>query len=198
MNPLFLALLALPAIIYSATTFDVQVGFDNSTKYFPDKVTLDMGDTVRFRFVSGVHTVTQESAAAKCQKDATAAFDIRQSEGSTLEYTFMKEGTFNYYSSTGDDCTKGMRGTVIVKGNGTSPKPPNNGTDNTNSTKNINNSTNSTNGTNGNNRTKTENNTKKDDKTKSGIDSASGADGATERLGTTLFVLALVAIAQHC
>jgi len=111
-------LLFLSSVVSATATFDVQVGYQGRLEFFPNQLTVAPGDTVRFRFMAGTHTVTMEQSGAQCQKAASALFDYRQQVGSTAEFVFHDAGTFGYYCAIGDHCQKGMRGSVTVSASG--------------------------------------------------------------------------------
>jgi len=115
------SLLFLSSVVSASATFDVQVGYSGRLEFFPNQITVAPGDTVRFRFMSGTHTVTMEQSGAQCQKAGAALFDYRQQVGSTAEFVFHDPGTFSYYCAIGDHCQKGMRGTVTVSSSGADP-----------------------------------------------------------------------------
>jgi len=112
------SLLLLTSSVLASATYDVQVGYSSRLEFFPNQLTVAPGDTVRFKFMSGTHTVTMEQAGAQCQAAAQSLFDYRQPSGTTAEFVFPNEGTFNYYCAIGDHCQKGMRGSVTVSSSG--------------------------------------------------------------------------------
>jgi len=112
-----LSLISTYFAVSATATYDVQVGYSNGLKFSPDLVTIQPGDTVRFKFVAGLHTVTMEGAQA-CQKADAARFDFRQPMGSTAEFMAKEPGKYPYYCAIGDHCQKGMRGMIIVQAEG--------------------------------------------------------------------------------
>jgi len=115
--------LPLLVIVYASqamasATYDVQVGYSSRLEFFPNQLTVAPGDTVRFKFMAGTHTVTMEQPGQQCQAAPSALFDYRQATGSTAEFVFHDEGTFGYFCAIGDHCQKGMRGTVTVSAAG--------------------------------------------------------------------------------
>jgi len=138
------SLLLLTSSVLASATYDVQVGYSSRLEFFPNQLTVAPGDTVRFKFMSGTHTVTMEQAGAQCQAAAQSLFDYRQPSGTTAEFVFPNEGTFNYYCAIGDHCQKGMRGSVTVSSTNSSLSTTSNGT--TTTTVNGTNGTNATSG----------------------------------------------------
>jgi len=115
------SLLFLSSVVYAASTFDVQVGYSGRMEFFPNQLTVAPGDTVRFRFMSGTHTVTMEQPGQQCQKANPALFDYRQAVGATSEFMFHDPGTFSYFCAIGNHCQQGMRGTIVVSAAGAAP-----------------------------------------------------------------------------
>lgn len=114
------SLLLLTSSVLASATYDVQVGYNSRLEFFPNQLTIAPGDAVRFKFMSGTHSVTMEQAGAQCQAAAQSLFDYHQPSGTTAEFVFQNEGTFNYYCAIGDHCQKGMRGSVTVSSSGSS------------------------------------------------------------------------------
>jgi len=110
------SLLFLSSVVSASATYDVQVGYSGRMEFFPNQITIAPGDTVRFRFMSGTHTVTLEQPGSQCQKANPALFDYRLATGNTAEFMFHDPGSFSYFCAIGDHCQQGMRGTVIVSG----------------------------------------------------------------------------------
>jgi plastocyanin len=110
-------LLFLLSAVTASTIHDVKV----TNAFFPNKVDAVVGDTVRFRFSKkGTHTVIQEGPTP-CQPPAQPEFDFKVAPGMTAEKTFTKPGVYNYFSATGQDCQRGMRGVITVVAQGAAP-----------------------------------------------------------------------------
>ena len=85
----------------------------NNYTYKPSKVTVKVGDTVRWTFTNGTHAVTSGSS---CTLDANPELDSGE-HGSpfTYEHTFTKAGTYPYYCTYMKHCVDfGQVGTVTV------------------------------------------------------------------------------------
>jgi plastocyanin len=100
--------LALPA---SAATHNVTV---SSFVFTPDSLTIDLGDTVEWTWVSGTHTVTSGTGAA--DPNVGALFDEALNSGSvSFSYTFNDTaGAYPYFCRFHE--SRGMKGVVVVQG----------------------------------------------------------------------------------
>jgi plastocyanin len=102
---LLLAVAAPPA---RAAIVEVHVG-GADTVFDPDTVTINVGDTVRWRNEGGNHDVTADDDS----------FSTPTSDAAwTFSHTFNAAGTNGYYCSVHGLPRVGMFGTVIVKGGG--------------------------------------------------------------------------------
>lgn len=106
---LFALLLALAALlgpaIGAAATVDVTV---QNFSFSPQNISIQTGDTVRWRAVSGVHNVTADDGSFRSGSPAS---------GFTFEFTFNTPGTYRYYCEPhGGPGGAGMSGSVIVQG----------------------------------------------------------------------------------
>jgi len=106
-KPLFVLILLLASPCFAAT-FDVQV----SNNFFsPATVTILQGDTVRWSWVAGSHTVTSGSGAAA--PGSGILFDAPSTSSNTIfSFRFNTPGTFLYFCRPHEFI--GMTGTVIV------------------------------------------------------------------------------------
>lgn len=101
--------LATAAAAHSAL-FIVDVMHDD---FNPDP-TIVIGDTVRWVWMSDLHTTTSVAGSAEVWNSGI------RSVGSTFDYTFSQEGAFNYYCQVhgfdnGNGTAGGMSGTVTVQ-----------------------------------------------------------------------------------
>jgi plastocyanin len=103
---LFLALAAIPSA--EATVHIVnQVNFD----FQPDALTIAQGDTVRWVWSGGIHTVTNGTGAA--DPNVATLFDAPlSSSATTFQYRFVNTGVFPYFCRPHE--TLGMTGTITV------------------------------------------------------------------------------------
>jgi len=81
----------------------------------PSTVTINAGDTVRWVWATGGHTVTSGTNGSYdgrfCSPDNTNCVQILPA-GTTYEFTFTQPGTYNYFCIP--HWTMGMTGVVIV------------------------------------------------------------------------------------
>jgi plastocyanin len=99
------ALLLFPGAAASATK-TVQVGPGGSLTFSPASVTVTVGDTVEWQWMSGAHTTTRAQGPETWDSGiASAPF--------TFSHTFMQAGTFPYVCSIHE--ALGMTGTVRVR-----------------------------------------------------------------------------------
>ncbi len=109
------ALLALPS--GPAGAEDQTVTANAQNQFTPETVTVDPGDTVTWQWAGGFgHTVTSRSGP--WSHDAALGPPALSPQTSV---TFETPGTYTYYCRTHDNA--GMRGTVVVTGSTTTPKP---------------------------------------------------------------------------
>jgi plastocyanin len=91
-----------------AATIQVQVGADG-LKFTPQDVTIHVGDTVHWVWVSGSHSTTSGVPG-----NADGMWDSGiHSAPFTFDFTFLTAGTFNYFCSPHGGCC-GMIGSVTV------------------------------------------------------------------------------------
>jgi len=99
----------------------VEVGKVN-LPFDPELVEIDPGDTVRWVWVGGSHSVVSTQAGAggfpNCTPDG--AFDSGVRAGGTFEHTFASAGTYEYHCGVAGHCDAFETGVVIVRG---SPSP---------------------------------------------------------------------------
>lgn len=109
------ALAALPVTGWSAT-YDVQIGPNGTNSYMPENLPpINVGDAVRFVWVSGTHPTVSDSSPA-----AWPTFTL-SSTNSTQTITFTKAGAYPYHcsihaSNLGGGMYAGMIGTITVRG----------------------------------------------------------------------------------
>jgi plastocyanin len=113
-----------------AATHSVQVigeDPDGPFLFAPSALSIAYGDTVRWVWVSGLHTTTQ--AAGACLSDTSALWDGFLDETTTLfSYVFVlpdiapAESTYFYECIF--HCTQGMNGTITVSNPTGVPLPP--------------------------------------------------------------------------
>jgi len=89
-------------------THAVEVG---NFYYNPEKLTIKLGDTVKWTFAAGTHTVTSGN---NCTKDG--AFDTGTKDSPfTFSRTFDAAGTVNYFCDYRTHCAMGQVGTITVE-----------------------------------------------------------------------------------
>lgn len=85
-----------------------QVG----TSFSPSAITIEAGDTVRWEWTSGLHTVT--SGIGADARDAGALFDAPLSSGAPIfEFTFQEAGSVPFFCRPHESL--GMTGTITVE-----------------------------------------------------------------------------------
>jgi plastocyanin len=104
-----------PALL-AGNIVDVQVG-TNMFNFTPKQVTIHVGDTVRWTWVSDVHTVTSGVNGVAdgkfCSpKDTSCTTPVPSNTGFVYQHTFTQAGTYPYYCVY--HFAKGMTGEVIV------------------------------------------------------------------------------------
>ncbi|KAF7864436.1 hypothetical protein EAF04_006570 [Stromatinia cepivora] len=127
---LFLSALSISSVIAATNTSTstpqthvVRVGStNNSIKYFPDKISAQVGDVIQFQFAGGNHTVTQSTFDAPCvpisqSTNSTGVFSGFMDVAASLNSTGMvpvfsmpvKVATpMWFYCSQAKHCQKGM------------------------------------------------------------------------------------------
>jgi plastocyanin len=93
--------------VEAAETHEVIV---TSAGFEPSELTVRKGDTVRWIWDSGTHTVT--SGKAPDEEDAGKLLDLPiDAQNDLVEYTFDETGVFDYFSRTAPD----IRGQVTIQ-----------------------------------------------------------------------------------
>ena len=93
--------------VYSATYTVTQSGF----VFSPKDITISEGDTVKWQWTNGTHTVT--SGTGGLDPDAGKLFDaIISTSNPTFEYVFTSPGVVPYFCRPHE--AFGMKGTVTV------------------------------------------------------------------------------------
>ncbi|HET8573794.1 MAG TPA: T9SS type A sorting domain-containing protein [Edaphocola sp.] len=88
----FILTATLSANTLYATVHIVQVG-SPTNQFTPTSMTINLGDTVRFEYVSGFHTTTSTSVPAGAQ-----SWDVpMQTAGTTFDYVPSVEGSYSYW-----------------------------------------------------------------------------------------------------
>jgi plastocyanin len=105
------------AVGAQSTTVDVQVGV-NMLSFSPQQVTIHVGDTVRWTWVSDSHTVTSGSPPGTADgkfcspNDQNCSAPVVSKTGFVYQHTFTQAGTFPYFCAI--HFGSGMTGTVVV------------------------------------------------------------------------------------
>jgi plastocyanin len=120
---LLLALGAVPAA--RAATIDVQVGGPNGLAFNPKFVTIQVGDTVRWTNLGGIHNVNADDNSFKCSTTCSTGSND-PADGWVVVQTFNTAGSVPYHCDQhGGPNGIGMSGVVTVEG---APPPPQPGT----------------------------------------------------------------------
>ena len=106
---LSIVVMALLAGVAGAATKTVQVGPGGSLTFSPGTVTVGVGDTVEWRWMSGTHTTTRMNGPESWDSGVASA-------PHTFSHTFTQVGTFAYVCTI--HAALGMTGKVIVNGMG--------------------------------------------------------------------------------
>lgn len=88
---------------------EIQLRSDSDDRFAPDQVTIPVGTTVTWRWVSGFHDVTSAGAPGFASSGAPV------SPPSTFSHTFTSPGTYLYFCSVHGSPSAGMRGTIVVQ-----------------------------------------------------------------------------------
>ena len=98
-----------PDAATSSATHTVKVG---DFAYEPAKLKIAVGDTVRWVWTDGTHTVTE---GTNCTAKAGGFNSARHTAAFTYEHTFDAAGTFDYFCDYREHCTMmGQVGSVEV------------------------------------------------------------------------------------
>jgi plastocyanin len=100
------AAILLSATAAAAATKTVQVGPGGSLTFSPATVTIHVGDTVEWQWMSGPHTTTRSQMPETWDSGIASA-------PNTFAHTFMRAGTFPYVCTIHE--ALGMTGTVVVR-----------------------------------------------------------------------------------
>ena len=92
--------------VAAAATKTVQVGPSGTLAFSPPAVTVDVGDTVEWLWVSGFHSTTRQQGAETWDSGAVAT-------PHTFSHTFTHPGTYPYICTV--HVAYGMTGTVTVR-----------------------------------------------------------------------------------
>jgi plastocyanin len=109
------ALILPAASVWAADTTVVTVGYKNYNIFYSDNTTVSVGDTVKWVLESGTHSVVEGVAAFSCEKQPGGFVSQELSTpNSSYSYTFIKPGTYWYFSGVGNDCQQHMLGVIYV------------------------------------------------------------------------------------
>ena len=105
----------------TSTTVDVTVAPGGTLTFDPSTVNISVGDTVRWTWAFGGHSVT---SGAPCTADGQFCSPnntncgqcVTSSQGFVYEFTFTQAGSFSYFCCA--HCALGMTGVVNVSGGG--------------------------------------------------------------------------------
>lgn len=104
------------AVTFAACTQTTDAGEEpgptvdvTNTAFQPSEVTIKVGDTVKWRWVSGVHNV---ASGTNCTDDGKFRSGDPVS-GATFDHKFDAPGTYEYFCEA--HCAMGMTGKVIVQ-----------------------------------------------------------------------------------
>ena len=92
--------------VAAAATKTVQVGPSGTLTFSPPAVTVDVGDTVEWQWMSGFHSTTRQQGAETWDSGAVAT-------PHTFSHTFTHPGTYPYICTV--HVAYGMTGTVTVR-----------------------------------------------------------------------------------
>ncbi|MCB1555511.1 MAG: hypothetical protein KDJ14_17065 [Xanthomonadales bacterium] len=108
---LLIGLLCVSASAHAVTHEVTLSGFS----FTPSSLTIQVGDTVRWRNQGGFHDVVADDTSFSSGAATSAPF--------TFEVTFNTPGTFGYHCSIHGSPGAGMAGTIIVEGTTPPPEP---------------------------------------------------------------------------
>ena len=99
--------------------FDVTVAPGGALTFSPDPVNISVGDTVRWTWATGFHSVTSgQTCIADSQfcspDDMNCSAGTLSGPGTVYMHTFSQGGTYSYFCSL--HCNFGMTGTINVSG----------------------------------------------------------------------------------
>ncbi|KAK9710313.1 hypothetical protein K7432_008502 [Basidiobolus ranarum] len=111
------------ALLCNAETTFIKVLF---LSYDRSNVTIAVGDTVQWSWLSSAHSVTQTAQQAGCDPMAGGFDSSVLDVGSNFSVVFSKPGIYHYHSSQGLNCRSGMAGEINVGtlNNGVLSLPP--------------------------------------------------------------------------
>jgi plastocyanin/N-acetylneuraminic acid mutarotase len=103
----------------TSTIFDVQVG--PALAFDPKTVDIAVGDTVRWTWAGGGHSVTSGLPCVADSQfcspdDLNCATGILSDAGTVYTHTFTEPGTYQYFCAAPGHCQAGMTGVVNVSG----------------------------------------------------------------------------------
>jgi plastocyanin len=103
----------------TSTIVDVTTGGGNGFQFVPSTVNISVGDTVRWTWATGGHSVTSgPPCVADSQycspNDMNCASGILSNMGTVYQHTFTQAGTYSYHCAA--HCVIGMTGVVNVSG----------------------------------------------------------------------------------
>ncbi|EJD34706.1 hypothetical protein AURDEDRAFT_117577 [Auricularia subglabra TFB-10046 SS5] len=83
-------------------------------RFMPPFVNAQAGDTIRYTWANGEHTVTQSSAAAPCNATVAGFVSGKQKAGFTFDQRVNDTNPVWFFCSVGQHCASGMWGGVNV------------------------------------------------------------------------------------
>src|SRR5437667_5334482 len=103
----------------TSTIVDVTTGGGNGFQFVPNTVNISVGDTVRWTWAIGGHSVTSGLPCAAdsqyCSPDnMNCNSGILSNQGTVYEHTFALPGRYSYFCAA--HCVIGMTGIVNVSG----------------------------------------------------------------------------------
>jgi plastocyanin len=114
---LVIGLLTMAPQGLEAATAIVQM--TSSLRFVPANVTINVGDTIRWRNTAGItHTTT---SGTNCTADGLWSATVNS--GQTFERVFTEAGTFPYFCAVAFHCQSGMVGTITVNAAATMALP---------------------------------------------------------------------------
>ena len=97
--------------------FDVAVGQNNTLQFLPSTVSISAGDTVRWTWMTGFHSVTSGNPCITDSQfcspnDMNCAARTLSGPGTVYQHLFAQAGTYSYFCAA--HCEYGMLGVVSV------------------------------------------------------------------------------------
>jgi plastocyanin len=101
----------------TSQTFDVAVGPNNTLQFVPNTVNISAGDTVRWTWVTGSHSVTSGNPCTADNQycspnDTNCSAGTLSGPGTVYQHLFAQPGVYSYFCAS--HCSIGMIGMVNV------------------------------------------------------------------------------------